>query len=116
MKTHIDSYQFGKMVINQIEYKSDLLIIADSVHPNWRRKQGHSLSPEDLETVIAAGPSILVVGCGAYGLMDIPDQTRRFLKDLNIQLIASDTHKAVQSFNELSQKNDSLAAAFHLTC
>jgi hypothetical protein len=116
MKTHIDSYQFGRMVINEIEYKSDLLIIADTVCPYWRRKQGHSLSPEDLESVIAAAPSMLIVGCGAYGIMDIPDHTRQFLKDHNIELWASDTHKAVHKFNELGQSDASVAAAFHLTC
>lgn len=113
---HIDSYQFGKIVIDGVEYKSDVLILGDSVEANWWRKQGHSLAVEDLASVIDAKPSVLVVGCGAYGLMDVPDPTRQFLNEQNIELHACDTHKAVEKFNELAQAHANLAAALHLTC
>ena len=113
---HIDSYQFGEIVIDGVEYHSDVIILGDSVNSNWRRKQGHSLSPQDLETVIAAKPSILVVGCGASGLMKVPEQTRQTLQEHNIQLESLNTRKAVQRFNELSQAGMNVAAALHLTC
>lgn len=113
---HIDSYQFGKIVIDGVSYGSDIIILGDSVQSNWWRKQGHSLSVEDLKSVIAAKPSMLIVGCGASGLMDVPDQTRQALQEHDIQLEALDTHKAVQRFNELSQSGKNVAAALHLTC
>ncbi|MHC4659506.1 MAG: MTH938/NDUFAF3 family protein, partial [Planctomycetota bacterium] len=77
---------------------------------------GHLLSAEDLEIVIAARPSVLVVGCGASGLMKVPGQTRKVLQQNDIQLEALDTHKAVQRFNELSDQGANVAAALHLTC
>ena len=113
---HIDSYQFGKIVIDGVNYSSDCLILGDTVRPNWWRKQGHSLSVEDLQTVIEARPSVLVVGCGTSGLMKVPDQTRQVLQENDIQLEAFDTPKAVQRFNKLSQKGANAAAALHLTC
>jgi len=113
---HIDSYQFGKIVIDGVTYGSDCLIIGNSVQDNWWRKQGHSLAASDLETVIAAKPSVLVVGCGASGLMEVSEQTWQVLRKNNIQLEAFDTYKAVQKFNELSQTGASVAAALHLTC
>lgn len=113
---HIDSYQFGEIVIDGASYSSDCIILGDSVQSNWWRKQGHSLSAEDLKTVIAAKPSVLVVGCGASGLMEVPDQTQRVLQKHNIRLEALDTHKAVQKFNELSEAGVNVAAALHLTC
>jgi hypothetical protein len=113
---HIDSYQFGQIVIDGTSYDSDCLIIGDSVQSNWWRKQGHSLSAEDIEAVIAAKPSVLVVGCGASGLMEIPKQTQQVLQQNDIQLEALDTYKAVQRFNDLSQAGVNLAAALHLTC
>ncbi len=113
---HIDSYQFGKIVIDGVAYSSDCLIIGDSVQSNWWRKQGHSLAVEDLETVIAAKPSVLIVGCGASGLMEVADQSRQVLQEHGIRLEAFDTHKAVQRFNELSQAGVKTAAALHLTC
>jgi hypothetical protein len=113
---HIDSYQFGEIVIDGASYSSDCIILGDSVQSDWWRKQGHSLSAEDIETIVAAKPSVLVVGCGASGLMKVPDRTQQVLQKHNIQLEALDTYKAVQKFNELSQAGINVAAALHLTC
>jgi len=113
---HIDSYQFGKIVVDGTSYSSDIIILGDTIQSNWWRKQGHSLAVEDLETVIAARPAVLVVGCGASGLMKVPDQTRQVLQEHDIQLEAFDTYKAVERFNELSQSGANVAAALHLTC
>ncbi|MHC4565939.1 MAG: Mth938-like domain-containing protein [Planctomycetota bacterium] len=112
----IDSYQFGNIVISGTTYSSDCLIIGDAVHDNWWRKRGHLLAAEDLQSVIAARPSVLVVGCGAFGMMKVPEETRQVLQTQNIILIAVDTHKAVEKFNELAKKSQSVAAALHLTC
>ena len=113
---HIDSYQFGKIVIDGTAYSSDIIILGDSVQSNWWRKQSHSLSAEDLKTVITTKPSVLVVGCGATGLMKVPEKTRQVLQENDIQLQALDTDKAIQRFNELSQAGENVAAALHLTC
>lgn len=113
---HIDSYQFGKIVIDGADYSSDIIILGDTVQSDWWRKQGHSLAAEDLKTILAARPSVLVVGCGASGLMEVPDKTRQVLKEHDIQLEVFDSYKAVQKFNELSEAGVNVAAALHLTC
>lgn len=112
----IDSYQFGEMVINGARYNGDVIILAETVQSNWWRKQGHLLAVEDLTTVIEAKPSVLVVGCGASGMMDVPGTTQQFLKENNIQLETMGTYKAVEKFNELSEAGVNVAAALHLTC
>jgi hypothetical protein len=112
----IDSYQFGKIVIDGVSYSSDIIILGGTVQSNWWRKKGHSLCTEDLESVVAAKPSVLIVGCGASGLMKVPERTRQILQENNIQLEAVDTHHAVQRFNELSRAGTDVAAAVHLTC
>ncbi|MHC4560003.1 MAG: Mth938-like domain-containing protein [Planctomycetota bacterium] len=113
---HIDSYQFGKIVIDGMTYNSDCLILGDCVHANWWRKQGHLLTAEDLQSVITTKPSILVVGCGASGLMQVFEDARQLLLQHNIEFIALDTHKAVERFNELADQGENVAAALHLTC
>jgi len=113
---HIDSYQFGKIVIDGKNYNNDLIICREKVQPDWWRKQGHSLTADDLKTILKAKPSVLIVGCGASGMMDVPDQTRQALKESDIQLEAFDSYKAVQKFNEFSEAGVNVAAAIHLTC
>jgi hypothetical protein len=113
---HIDSYQFGKIVIDDTEYNSDCLILGGSVQANWWRKQGHLLTPEDLEPVIITRPAILVVGCGASGLMKVSESVGQVLLEQGIELFKANTNKAVEKFNELSEKGENVAAALHLTC
>ena len=113
---HIDSYQFGKIVIDGKSYNSDLIICGDAIQSDWWRQQGHSLTADDLKTILKAKPSVLVVGCGASGLMDVPDQTRQALKERDIQMEMYDSYKAIQKFNEFSEAGVNFAAAIHLTC
>jgi hypothetical protein len=113
---HIDSYQFGKIVIDGKAYKSDCLIIGGSVKANWWRKQGHLLTPDDLERVIAAKPKFLVVGCGTSGMMKVPEGINQILQEHGIELFSANTNKAVEKFNELADKDKNIAAALHLTC
>ncbi len=114
---HIDSYQFGEIVVDGVSYSSDIIILSGSVRSDWWRKRGHSLSVGDIESIIASKPSMLIVGCGASGLMQVPEQTRQFLQvQHNIQLEAFSTSEAVRRFNELSKASVNVAAALHLTC
>ena len=112
----IDSYKFGSIVIDGVTYRSDCLIFGEAVHANWWRRQGHLLSAEDLQLVVDAKPSILVVGCGESGMMKISKDLSQFLLEQNITFEAFDTYKAVERFNELSRAGENLAAALHLTC
>ena len=113
---HIDSYQFGKIMIDGAAYNSDCLILGDSVQPNWWRKQGHLLTQDDLQPVIAAKPKVLVVGCGASGLMKVSEDIVQILWEHGIELFKANTNKAVEKFNELAKKGENVAAALHLTC
>ncbi len=112
----IDSYQFGKIVIDGADYSKDCLILDGVIQANWWRKQGHLLSAEDLQPIITAKPTVLIVGCGASGLMKVSDEVREVLLEEDIQLEAVDTAKAVERFNELSKTGVNIAAALHLTC
>jgi len=111
----IESYDFGRIVINGRKFGSDLVIFPDRVNGNWWRKEGHILSVDDIEEIVDAKPEVLVVGTGYSGLMKIHPQTERYLKSSGIELIAAKTEKACKIYNELS-KSRRVVAAFHLTC
>jgi len=113
---HIDSYQFGRIVIDGCTYTTDVIICGGEVMPDWWRKQGHLLTAADLKEVLAARPSMLVVGCGASGEMRIAEDARRVLEENGIKLEVYDTGSAVERFNELANLGENVAAALHLTC
>jgi hypothetical protein len=115
----IDSYKFGQMVINRIEYNSDLIVFQDKVKDKWWRKEGHELNFEDISDVLfKQKPDILIVGTGWAGKMNVSDEVAKKIRALGIELIAKSTSEAVKIFNELveKQREKVIVAAFHLTC
>jgi hypothetical protein len=113
---HIDSFHFGQIVIDNKEYTNDCIILGDKVLPDWWRKEGHMLNAEDINSVIEARPSMLIVGCGVSKKMKIANDVHKQLHKNNIELITYDTPKAAEKFNEQINKDNKIAAAFHLTC
>jgi len=111
----IDSYDFGRIVINGKRYNRDLIVFPDKVKDGWWRKEGHRLHVEDLKDVLEAKPKVLVVGTGYSGLMRVPPETRKYVESEGIELIAQNTAEACETFNRLV-KSRKVVAALHLTC
>ena len=111
----IESYSFGSMVVDGKEYTSDLIIYPDRIQSSWWRIEGHRLSIEDIQEILEAKPEVLVVGTGASGLVEIPEETEKHIRSKGIRLIAQKTEEAYKTFNELS-KSKKVIGAFHLTC
>lgn len=114
-KFMIDTYSFGKIVIDGQIYTSDLIIYPDKIDDKWWRKNGHLLQKEDLKEIIQLNPEILIVGTGANGLMKVPIETKKFIKSKGITLISEKTGNAYKTYNKLKNQKK-IIAAFHLTC
>jgi hypothetical protein len=112
----IDAYSFGSMTVEGRVYDKDLIVFPDRVKSGWWRKEGHTLLIEDLEEVLNYKPQVLVVGRGAYGVMEIPLSTKEALKRHSIEVIDKDTDEACKIFNRLIQEGKRVVGAFHLTC
>ena len=111
----IESYEFGKMVVDGQSYQKDLILLPDRVLPGWWRSQGHRLQTEDLQAVFDAKPEVLVVGTGAHGVMAVPNETRQAAQAAGIELRAAPSTEAWQLYNRLRNERRT-AGAFHLTC
>lgn len=111
----IETYRFGRLVVDGQAYSKDVIILPDRVVAGWWRRQGHTLLPDDLEAVLEAHPDVLIVGQGAYGRMHVTDETRQVLQEAGIDLVAESTQQACQRYNELRTQTR-VVAALHLTC
>jgi hypothetical protein len=112
----IDEISFGVIIIDGKTYTSDLIIYPDGgVKDQWWRKNGHQLSPTDIESLIQTKPDVIIAGMGANGLMKPEPELETFLQKNNIALIAEPNDKAIQSFNTLLESKK-VGACFHLTC
>lgn len=112
---HIQSYSFGKVIVDGTVHTSDLIILPGGVRPRWWRKEGHNLHREDLQEVIEAQPTVLVIGTGNVGLMQVSQETLDYLAAHGIRVEVERTADACQRYNELAQ-SEQAAAALHLTC
>jgi hypothetical protein len=112
----IEKYSFGSITIEGEEYTKDVIIFPDKVFSPWWREEGHSLSIKDLKEVIVAKPSLLIIGTGAYGAMNIPKETLQRLKEKNIETVSAKTGDAVKIHNEKLLENKNVIACLHLTC
>ena len=112
----IESYSFGRMVIDGSLYTKDVIIFPDgSILSPWWRQQGHVLIKDDLVGLLAAGPEVIVCGTGAMGVMQPAAELKGYLAANKIEFLAERTSKAVATYNSLSGRKN-LAACFHLTC
>jgi len=116
MAPTIERYDFGRVTVDGRDYRADVIILPDRLVPDWWRLEGHSLAPEDLREVVAAGVKTLIVGTGGYGVMKVPDDTVTFLESRGIKVEAYETPRAVRRYNELAAAGEAVAAALHLTC
>ncbi len=112
----IESYGFGRIVVNGKVYTTDLIIFPDRVEDGWWRKEGHRLYIEDIEKAVEKSPEVFVVGTGYWGLMKVPAETKRHVEEKGIELIIQPTKQACETYNKLIQSGIKAVAAFHLTC
>lgn len=114
----IESYSFGRMIVDGKEYTRDLVVSWRGVeNPSWWRKEGHALYFEDIRDVVdRMEPEALVVGTGYYGFMEVREEVREYLGERGIELVVSNTREACEKFNELVERGVRVVGAFHLTC
>ena len=48
----IESYNFGKIIINSEEYHSDIIIYKNSIDDKWWRRESHNLCIEDIKKIM----------------------------------------------------------------
>ncbi len=111
----IEDYRFGRITIDGREYTADVIVYPDRVDDGWWRKAGHSLCMADLEDILGFGPDVLVIGTGANGLMKVPEDVRRALRERGIEPRPAPTAEACDLYNELAGAA-TVVAALHLTC
>ncbi|MFQ6064457.1 MAG: Mth938-like domain-containing protein [Candidatus Bathyarchaeia archaeon] len=112
----IESYGFGRIVVEGKVYTADVIIFPDRVEDGWWREEGHRLCIKDIEEAIEEKPEVLVVGTGYWGLMKVPAETKRHVEEKHIELIIQPTKLACETYNRLIRSGKKAVAAFHLSC
>ena len=108
-KPKIDGYSFGKMTVGGKQFTSDLILHPDGhIQANWWRAQGHRLLPDDIPSVLDAGPDKVVIGTGASGMMSVSESVLELCEKRGIEVEACRTAEAVRRYNERQRTLPSL--------
>ena len=110
----IDSYGFGKIVVDGVIHTNDIIILPDGEVKAWWRREGHNLETEDLSAILETNTVFLSIGTGMYGAMHVTEELVRYLTERGIGTVVAKTSRAVEQYNikDIREK----AAALHLTC
>lgn len=112
----IDNYQFGSIEINGKTYNNDVIIHGEEfLNDHWWRKEGHNIEIDDLKD-LPEKFEVLVIGNGASGVCNVPDETIEYVKNKGVEVIIQMTGEAVGTYNRLLSEGKDVVGAFHLTC
>lgn len=110
----IDSYEFGRIVIDGVSYEHDVMIFTDKV-VSWWRKRGHLLQIDDIREAIDRRPEVILIGTGFSGMLEVPKAVISEISSAGIQVIVGKTLEIVEKYNDMAHKRN-VIAALHLTC
>lgn len=111
----IDSYSFGRVVVDGRAYTRDIIILPDRVFDGWWRKEGHRVEVEDLQEALKEELETLIIGTGYYGYVEVPVETTEWVRSRGVKLVVAKTAEACEAYNRVSRSSRA-AAALHLTC
>jgi hypothetical protein len=111
----IQEFRFGRIIIDNVVYNRDVIIFPDRVRSDWRRRDGHNLTLEDLIEVLDGNPEAIIIGRGVFGRMNVSDDIRELITERGIELVVLRTEGARKVYNEMRERRR-VVAALHLSC
>jgi uncharacterized protein len=105
----IESYGASGFRVSGIVYDGAILVLPLATQA-WPIASLNEVSPENLAPIIAAGPQILLLGCGKQMVL-APPALRQQLRAHGIVVDAMDTGAACRTYNVLLAEDRRVAAA-----
>ncbi len=109
----IRSVSAGAIRINDEIHSESLALTADELLGAWPETPVASLVPEDFETVLAAGPEVVLLGTGPANLFPPRELAFAFARK-GVGLEVMDTPAAARTFNVLASEGRRVAAILYL--
>lgn len=120
MKPEIKETHFGSITTNAVTYDHDILIRLDGTVKKRKKKlskqvfgTSHIISLAEAEYVYEEGASLLLIGTGQSGMVELSPEAQAFFDQKNCQVEMLPTSQAIVRWNTLEKPAIGL---FHITC
>lgn len=119
MKLHLSStaglniftaYGEGYVAVNHRKYEENLIVLPDSVTPDWSTATVATLAAEDMDKLLALGAEIVLLGTGSRLRFPAGALLRPFAP-AGIGLEVMDLQAACRTYNILAAEGRKVAAA-----
>ncbi len=117
----IKNVSWGRLEVEGIadSYKDAKLFPDGSREWNWRETgTAHvpGIQPADVQELLDHGATVVVLSRGMNECLQVPRETLEFLKEQQIEVHVLPTPEAVEFYNQLAKKQQSVGGLFHTTC
>ncbi|MHA1211596.1 MAG: MTH938/NDUFAF3 family protein [Candidatus Heimdallarchaeota archaeon] len=119
----IEKTKFGSITIDGVTYKHDIYINVDKTITKRQKglsrpiSKGHTvLGPKEIQLMLKQKPNTLVIGTGQRGILPMPEETKKLLKETKAIVILDKTKVVIHLLNRLFQEKTKVVAILHITC
>ena len=116
----IKQISWGKIEIESLGRGKDFKLWPGGGRPWDWGETGTSHSPgiqvEDVEELVARGCRTVILARGVFSRLKVTDEALAFLKNHDIETIATDTKRAVKMYNDCIERDVPVGGLFHSTC
>lgn len=114
------SIGWGKMEIEDLGKGRDFKLWPGGGRPwDWDEcGTGHSrgIQIDDVRELISQGAKVVILTRGVLSRLNVPQKTRSFIEEQNVEVIVTSTKQGVKLYNDYVDKNVPVAGLFHSTC
>jgi len=103
-------YGAGYVLINQVRYQNNLIVMPDRIIENWDAGGFEDLTPEHFNFLLSLQPEMVLFGTGATMRFPHPKLTRALIES-GIGVEVMDTAAACRTYNILMGEERRVAAA-----
>ena len=112
----IDGYEHGEGPTGTVGKGKDIRLIGTEV-TRWKERRGHILSCEMITSVYDRDIEVLIIGIGAAGRIEVPQEVIRDIEKHDIsRLVIARTTEACRLYNRLYHEGKRVALLAHGTC
>ena len=118
---HIDSVEFGSIVVDGKKYHQVLIVGSEVVERNQAKLQDlfsttHRIGDWETESLMVGQPEMILVATGFDGAMEVDIKFVDTAIKNGVGVVVAQTPRAVNFYNEKTKQRKRINALIHTTC